>query len=57
MIGKEVGDTLVGEQIVCECRRLRGPVLIYKGAHRAQRFVLYGLPAEAMIAKTWRIKE
>lgn len=57
MIGKEVGDKLIGEQIVCECRRLRGPVLIHKGAHRAQRFVLYGLPAEAIIAKTWRIRE
>ena len=57
MIGKEDGDKLVAEQIVCECRKLRGPVLIHKDAHRAQRYVLYGLPAEAVIAKKWRLVE
>ena len=57
MIGKDVGDKLVAEQIVCECRKLKGPVLIHKGKHRAQRYVLYGLPAEAIIARTWRLVE
>lgn len=57
MIGKEVGDKLVAEQIVCECRKLKGPVFIHKGAHRAQRYVLYGLPAEAVIARKWRLIE
>lgn len=57
MIGKEVGDKLVAEQIVCECRKLKGPVFIHKGANRAQRYVLYGLPAEAVIARKWRLIE
>lgn len=57
MIGKEVGDKLIGEQIVCECRKIKGPVLIHKGAHRAQRHVLYGFPAKTIITKKWRIIE
>jgi hypothetical protein len=57
MISKDVGDKLVAEQIVCECRKLKGPVLIYKGKHRAQRYVFYGLPAEAIITRTWRLVE
>jgi hypothetical protein len=57
MIGKEVGDKLAAERILCECRRLKGPVLIHKGAHRAQRYVLYGLAAEATIIRTWRAIE
>jgi hypothetical protein len=57
MIGKEVGDKLIAEDIVCECRKFNGPVLIHKGTHRAQRYVLYGLPAEAVIAKKWRLVE
>lgn len=56
MIGKEEDDKLVAEQILLECRRIRGPVLVHKtGAHRAQRIVAYGLPAEALITKKWRI--
>lgn len=55
MIGKEIGDKIIGEQIICECRKIRGPVLIHKGVHRAQRYVLYGFPAEAVITKKWRI--
>ena len=55
MISKEVGDQLIGEQIVCECRKMKGPVLVHKGAHRAQRYALYGLPAEAVITKKWRL--
>jgi len=57
MIGKDVGDKLVAEQIVCECRKLKDPVLIHKGKHRAQRYVLYGLPAQAIITRTWRLVE
>jgi hypothetical protein len=57
MIGKELSDSLVAEEIVCECRKLKGPVLIHKGAHRAQRYALYGLPAEAVITKKWRLIE
>ena len=57
MIGKEEGDKLVAERILCECRRIKGPVLIHKGGHRAQRYILIGLPAEATIIKTWRILE
>lgn len=55
MIRKEIGDKIIGEQIICECRKIRGPVLIHKDAHRAQRYVLYGFPAEAVITKKWRI--
>lgn len=55
MIRKEISDKIIGEQIICECRKIRGPVLIHKGAHRAQRYVLYGFPAEAVITKKWRI--
>lgn len=57
MIGKEIGDQLSAEQIVCECRKTKGPVLIHKGAHRAQRYVLEGLPAVAIVSKKWRLKE
>jgi len=57
LIGKEVGDRIVSEQILCECRKIKGPVLVHKGAHRAQRYVLYGLPAEAIVGKKWRISE
>lgn len=56
MMGKETGDRIVGEQIVCECRKIKGPVLTRKGAHRAQRYALYGFPTEAIITKKWRIK-
>ncbi|MEM2088713.1 MAG: hypothetical protein QXF52_08635 [Thermoproteota archaeon] len=48
LIGRKEEDKLVGEQIVMECRRIRGLVLIHKmGAHRAQRIVAYSFPAEA----------
>jgi len=57
VIGKEIGDRLIGEQIICECRKMKGPVLIHKGAHRAQRYVFYGPPAEAVITKKWRLLE
>ena len=56
MIGKDEGDKLIGEQIIIEARKIRGPILIRKThAHRAQRIVAYGFPAEAWITKKWRI--
>ena len=58
MIGKEEGDRLIAEQVIVESRRIKGPVLIHEtGAHRAQRIVAYGFPAEAWVAKKWRIVE
>jgi hypothetical protein len=57
LIGKEVGDQLTAEQIICECRRMKGPVLIHKGSYRAQRYVLEGLPAVAIVSKKWRFIE
>jgi hypothetical protein len=57
LTGKEVGDKLIGEQILCECRKIKGPVLIHRGAHRAQRYVLQGFPAKVIITKKWRITE
>ena len=57
MIGREVGDQLTAEQIVCECRRIKGSVLIHIGSHRAQRYVLEGLPAVAIVSKKWRLNE
>lgn len=58
MIGREIDDKLEAEQIVVECRKYKGPVLIRKtGAHRAQRFVVYGFPAEAWITRRWRVAE
>jgi hypothetical protein len=57
MIGKEVGDQLIAEQVICECRRTKGHVLIHKGSHRAQRYVLEGLPAIAIVSKKWRFNE
>ncbi|MBI2184756.1 MAG: hypothetical protein HYU39_07350 [Thaumarchaeota archaeon] len=58
MIGRDEGDKLFAEQIVVECRKIKGPVLIHKtGAHRAQRFVADGFPAEAVISKKWRVAE
>jgi hypothetical protein len=55
MIGKEEGDKLIAEQIIVECKRIRGPVLIHWTG--AQRIVTYGFPAEAWITKKWRAVE
>ena len=57
MICKDTGDKIIGEQIVCECRKIEGPVLVHRGAHRAQRYSLHGLPAQAWITKKWRLVE
>lgn len=55
MIGRELDDKLEGEQMVIDCRKYKGPVLIRKtGADRAQRLVVYGFSAEAWITKKWR---
>lgn len=56
MIEREDDDKPEAEQILIECRKYKGPVLIRKtGADRAQRFVVYGFPAEAWITKKWRV--
>lgn len=56
VIGREEDYKLEAEQIIVECRKYKGPVLIRKtGAHRAQRLVVYGFPAEAWITKKWRV--
>lgn len=48
----QVGDGVKGEKLVCEFRKINGPYLIAgTGAHRAQRALLIGLPAEAWIEK------
>ena len=53
----DIGDGIKGEKIICEFRKLNGPYLIAKtSAHRAQRAVLIGLPAEAWIEKPVRIR-
>jgi len=57
LIVKEIGDKLIEKQILCECRNIKGSVLIHKGARRVQRYVLYGLPSEAIITMKWRITE
>jgi len=53
MICKDTGDKIIGEQIVYERRRIKGSVLIRRGAYRAQRYALYGLPAQAWIVRKW----
>ncbi|MGH9878039.1 MAG: hypothetical protein ACRD5H_10410 [Nitrososphaerales archaeon] len=55
MIGREEDDKLEAEQILIECRKYKGPVLIRKTGANGFRFVVYGLPAEAWITKKWRI--
>jgi len=55
MICKDFGDKIIGEQIVCECRKIKGPVLIHRGAHRAQRYAFHGRPTQAWITKKWRL--
>jgi len=56
MILLNIGDTLKGERIVCEFRRMKGPYLIIgTSAHRAQRIVVEGLPAVAIIEKPIRL--
>lgn len=55
MIAYELGDGIKGERIRCEYRKSTEPILIAKGAHRYQRIVIYGLPAECWIEKPIRI--
>jgi len=53
----KTGDTVEGERITCEFRKMRGPWLIAKtGAHRGQRIMISGFPAAAWIEKPLREK-
>lgn len=53
----KVGDGIQGERLWSEFRKIRKPVLIQgSGGHRAQRTVLEGLPALAVIEKPIRIR-
>jgi uncharacterized protein YlxW (UPF0749 family) len=55
LIKKEYGkDKIIGERIVCECRRVSGPTLIPRGKHRVQRYTMVGYPAMAVVEKEWR---
>ncbi len=54
MILREVGDGVEGERIRCEYRKSTKPILISKGAHRYQRIIIHGLPAECWIEKPIR---
>ena len=57
MILYELGDGIKGERIRCEFRKGTKPILVAKGAHRYQRIVIYGLPAECWIEKPIRISK
>lgn len=51
-----LGDGIKAERIVCQFRKIKGPYLIAgSGAHRAQRVIIEGLPAEAWIEKPIRL--
>jgi len=56
-LGVVTGDTIKGERLVCEFRKLRGPWLVggATGRHRGQRAGLEGLPASAVIEKPVRL--
>jgi len=57
MILRDVGDGVVGERIRCEYRKSTRPILIAKGAHRYQRIIIHGLPAECCIEKPVRVSK
>jgi hypothetical protein len=51
------GDSIEGERIVCELRKMMGPWLIAKtSAHRGQRIRTIGFPATAWVEKPLRPK-
>lgn len=57
MKGEEVGDSIIGERIICEARVVSKPILIHRtGKHRAQRLSLTGNPAVCWIEKPIREK-
>ena len=52
------GDKVIGERIICHYRKERSAVLFHlTSGHRGMRRVIEGLPAEAVIDKSWRIRE
>ncbi len=55
MILKDSGDGIMGERIRCEYRKSTKSILIAKGAHRCQRIIIHGLPAECWIEKPVRV--
>ncbi len=56
MLLVHLGDGIKAERIVCQFRKMKGPYLIAgSGAHRAQRVIIEGLPAEAWIEKPIRL--
>ena len=56
MILTRMGDIVKGERLLCVFRKMRGPYLIIgSSSHRAQRLILEGLPAEAVIEKEIRL--
>ena len=57
MILRDVGDGVVGERIRCEYRKSTRPILIAGGAHRYQRIIIHGLPAECWIERPVRISK
>ncbi len=57
MILKDIGDSIVGERIRCEYRKSTKSILIAKGAHRYQRIIIHGLPAECWIEKPIRLSK
>ena len=53
--GKERGDSIIGELIICEARAISKPILIHKsGKHRAQRIRCIGYPALCWIDRPFR---
>ncbi len=57
MILRDIGDSIVGERIRCEYRKSTKSILIAKGAHRYQRIIIHGLPAECWIEKPIRLSK
>ncbi|RLG25641.1 hypothetical protein DRN70_03990 [Methanosarcinales archaeon] len=56
-VGRDIGDKIEGERVVCEARSISKPVLIHRsGAHRAQRVKLTGNPVVCWVEKPFREK-
>ena len=55
MILRDIGDGVAGERIRCEYRKSTRPILIAGGAHRYQRIIIHGLPAECWIERPLRV--
>ena len=57
MILRDIGDGIVVERVRFEYRKSTKPILIAKGAHRYQRSIIHGLPAECWIEKPIRLSK